>query len=184
MDYCQSLLNRFYWELNHAPCRIANLLYSLFSGHRAGKFLGKKACNLFYLGRDSSFFYLLNRFQTALGSCLVLRTSLRLQPQPAVLPHPAVFAPGLGVCSFFARPKKEPKKGRSSALPLRGKRLRFMGFNRFEHRSLLYPACKAVDPIRRSRSSNGNGVSHGLRAAEGKSPDRSVCGVGGGPTIG
>jgi hypothetical protein len=48
------------------------------------------------------------------------------------------FAPGLGVCSFFARPKKEPKKGRSFALPLRGKRLRFMGFNRFEQPGIAF----------------------------------------------
>jgi hypothetical protein len=38
---------------------------------------------------------------------------------------------------------------------------------------LLYPAFRAVDPIRRSRSSNGTGVSHGLRAAEGNS--RTSC---------
>ena len=68
MDYCQSLQNRFCWELDPAPCRTANLLYPLFSGHRAGKLLGKKACTLFYLARDLSFFHLLNRFQTALGS--------------------------------------------------------------------------------------------------------------------
>ena len=54
-------------------------------------------------------------------------------PEPWIGVVPLSFlAPGLGVCSFFARPKKEPKKGRSFALPLRGKRLRFMGFNRFE----------------------------------------------------
>ena len=40
--------------------------------------------------------------------------------------------------SHSSEPKKEPKKGRSSALPLRGKRLRFMGFNRFEQPGIAF----------------------------------------------
>ncbi len=83
------------------------------------------------------------------------------------LPFP-VFAPGLGVCSFFARPKKEPKKGAPSPYRSVANAFALWASTALNTGRRVYPAFQAVDPIRRSRSSNGNGVSHGLRAAEGK----------------
>ncbi len=72
---------------------------------------------------------------------------------------------------FFCSPKKRTKKRAllSAFGGLRGKRLRFMGFTALNTDRCVSPASQAVDPIRRSRSSNGTGVSHGLRAAEGNS---------------
>ncbi len=75
--------------------------------------------------------------------------------------------PASGYVLFLLAQKKNQKKGAPSPYRSVENAFALWASTAWNTDRCVYPASQAVDPIRRSRSSNGNGVSHGLRAAEG-----------------
>ncbi len=79
------------------------------------------------------------------------------------------WPPASGCVLFLLAQKKNQKKGAPTPYRSVGNAFALWASTALNTGRCVYPASQAVDPIRRSRSSNGNGVSHGLRAAEGNS---------------
>ncbi len=80
------------------------------------------------------------------------------------------FAPASGFVLFLLAQKKNQKKGAPSPYRSAANAFALWASTALNTDRCVSPAFQAVDPIRRSRSSNGNGVSRGLRAAEGNIP--------------
>ncbi len=79
----------------------------------------------------------------------------------------SVLPPASGYVLFLLAQKKNQKKGAPSPYRSGSAAFAAMGFNSFEPSPMRLGRLQAVEPIRRSRSSNGTSGASGLRAAEG-----------------